>query len=92
MAGEAAWVALQTMAKNTGDLYLSRRTDGSIRTKKDGRVIKKRYPNSNDFHTEAETVDFVFMQNGSIRFAMNMWQNEMLEGEREEKESLKRCR
>ena len=82
IAGEAAWVALQTIAEKQGDLYLARTTDGRIwsrkRERKDGHVTKRRYPNSDDYYTEAETIDFVFMQEGSLRFAMNMWHNEML--------------
>ena len=92
IAGEAAWLALQTIAEKQGDLYLTRTSDGIVQSQKrerndchvterrypDCHVTKRRYPNSDEYYTEAETIDFVFMQEGSLRFAMNMWHNEML--------------
>ena len=82
IAGEAAWLALQAIAEKQGDLYLTRTSDGIVQSQKrernDCHVTKRRYPDCDEYYTETETIDFVFMQEGSLRFAMNMWHNEML--------------
>ena len=97
-AGEVAWVPMQMFARAHTNAFLIRRTDGSIRTQfrgssiLDSRVVMKCYPSSSDFYNEAETIDFLFLNNGALRRALKMWQNEMLEGEREEKEGPKRSR
>ena len=90
-AGEAAWVALQMYARVRSNVILFRRTDGSIRSQLQNCTAKKRYPGTDDFWDEAQTIEFVYLNNGALRFAQNMWHNEMLFGEREDKGS-KRAR
>ena len=73
-----AWNTIKAIAENNG-VELTRSNSGIVQAKsRDGQnAARKKHPADGQWYTLAETIEFVFVQDGSFAFAMNMWNNQM---------------